>query len=57
MDYEWYIVGFVAINSLAIFGEMWFLTAGPVACIPMILAELPERKNCVNFFQKQNFDK
>ena len=25
---------------------MWFLTDGPVACIPMILAEFPERKNC-----------
>ena len=24
------------------FGEMWFLTAGPVVCTPMILAELPE---------------
>ena len=28
------------------FGEMWFLTAGPVVGIPMILAELPKRKNC-----------
>ena len=36
---------FVAINSFAIFGETWFLTAGPVVGIPMILAELPERKN------------
>ena len=39
---------------LAIFGEMWFLTAGPVVSIPMILAEFPERKNCGNFFKKHN---
>ena len=29
-------------NSLAIFDEMWFLTADPVVSIPMIIAELPE---------------
>ena len=27
---------FFAINSLGIFGELWFLTAGPVGRIPMI---------------------
>ena len=27
------------------FGEMWFLTAGQVVGISMILAEFPERKN------------
>ena len=41
-DYEWHIVGSIAINSLALFGEMWFLTAGPMAGLPMIVAELPE---------------
>ena len=42
----------MAINYLAIFGEVWFLTAGPAVSIPMILAELPERKNCGSFFKK-----
>ena len=46
--------GFVAINSLAIFGEMWFLTAGPVVSVPMILTELPEGKNCGSFFKKHH---
>ena len=27
---------------LAIFGEMWFLTARPVESFPMILSKLPE---------------
>ena len=45
---------FFAINYLAILGETWSLTAGPVVSIPMILAELPERKNCENFFKKHN---
>ena len=45
-----------AINSLALFGEMWFLTAGPVVTIPMILTDLPERENCGSFFKKHNFD-
>ena len=31
---------------------MWFLTAGPVVGIPLIVAELPERKNCGSFFKK-----
>ena len=37
---------------------MWFWTAGPVVCIPMILTELTEfpRKNCGNFFKKHNLD-
>ena len=43
-------------NSLAIYGEVWFLTAAPVVRIPMILAELPERKNCESFFKKHNRD-
>ena len=30
------------------------LAAGPVVSIPMILTELPERKNCGSFFKKQN---
>ena len=33
---------------------MWFLTADPVVCIPMVLTELPERKNCGSFFKKHN---
>ena len=48
-DYEGYIVWKIANNSLAIFGEMCFLTAGPGIGFPMILAELPETKNCANF--------
>ena len=31
-----------------------FLTAGPVVSIPMILAVLPERKNCGCFFKKHH---
>ena len=27
---------------LPFFGEIWFLTAGPVVSIPMTIAELPE---------------
>ena len=42
------------IDSLAIFGEMWFLTAGPVVGISMILAEFPERKNCRCTFKKHH---
>ena len=33
---------------------MWFLTDGLVVSVPMILAELPERKNCGSFFKKHN---
>ena len=33
---------------------MCLLTAGPVVGIPMILTELPERKNCGSFFKKHN---
>ena len=36
-DKPWYIVGYIAINSLAISDEMWFLTAGPVVGIPIDL--------------------
>ena len=35
---------------------MWFLTADPVVCIPMILTEFPQGKNCGSFFKKHNFD-
>ena len=28
----------VAVGYFAIFGGMWFLTADPVVCVPMILA-------------------
>ena len=34
----------IAINSLAILGKMWFLTAGPVVGRPMILTEFPPMK-------------
>ena len=33
---------YIAINSLAFFGVLWFSTAGPLVGCPMILAELPE---------------
>ena len=33
---------------------IWFLTAGPVVGIPLILAEFPERKNCGCIFEKHN---
>ena len=33
---------------------MLFLTADPVVCVPMVLEELPERKNCWSFFKKHN---
>ena len=49
-----YIVRYIAINSLALFGEMWFLTACPLEGIPVILAELPERKNFGSSFKKQS---
>ena len=45
-----------SINSLAITDEMWFLTADPVVCIPMILAEFLQGKHCGSFFKKHNFD-
>ena len=38
------------------FFVMWFLTAGPAVRTPMILTELPERKNCGSFIKKHNFD-
>ena len=50
------MVWFFAINSLALVGKVWFLTAGPVVCMPMILTELPETKNCGSFFEKHNCD-
>ena len=52
---KWYIVRKIAINFPALFGEMWFLTAGPVACIPMILTDLLQGKNCGSIFKKHNF--
>ena len=42
MNNEWYVVRYLAIDSFVIFGEMWFLTAGPVIGRPVIVAELPE---------------
>ena len=39
---------------LPFFGEMCFLTAGPVGRVPVILAELPEQKNRVCFFKKHH---
>ena len=53
-DIEWYIVRYIAIDSFAFSGEMWFLTAGPVVSIAMILAGLPDWKNCKCFFKKHN---
>ena len=43
---------FFAINSLAIFGEMWFLTAGPVVSIPMVLTKFPRGKELREFLQE-----
>ena len=40
---------YIAINSLAVSGEMWFLTAAPVVCKPMILTEFLQGKNCGSF--------
>ena len=48
--------GYIAINALAIFGEMWFLNAGPVVGIPMVLTEFPQGKHSGSFFKKHNFD-
>ena len=48
--------GHIAINCLAISDEMWFLTAGPVVSIPMILTEFPRGKHCGSFFKNQNSD-
>ena len=53
-DNEWYIVRCFAFDSFAIFGEMWFLTTGPVVGVPMILAELPQLENCGCFFKKHH---
>ena len=39
-------------NLPAIFDEVWFLTTGPVAGMPMILAEFSELKNCQCVFEK-----
>ena len=52
-NHEQYRVRYTANSSLALFGEMWFLTAGPVVGVPMILAELPERKNFGCFFRHE----
>ena len=40
MEHSW----IYAINSLAISDEMWFLTADPVVCTPMILTEFPKER-------------
>ena len=36
------------------FAEMWFLTADPAVCTPMILTEFLQGKNCGSFFKKHN---
>ena len=57
-NHKWFKVGYITkFNALAISDEMWFLTAGPVVCVPMVLTQLPQGKNCGNFFKKNNFDK
>ena len=40
------------IYSLAILGEMWFLTAGPMVCITMVLTEFPQGKELREFLQE-----
>ena len=52
-DCEWYIVWYIAINSLAIFGEMWFLTAFPVVCVPVVLTKFPREKELREFLQEE----
>ena len=42
------------IKFWAIVGGMWFLIAGAMIDIPIILAELPERKNCKCFFKEHH---
>ena len=37
---------------LPFFGEMWFLTAGPVVGIPMTFAEFPRVKELREFLQE-----
>ena len=54
--HQWYIGGYIAINSLAISDEMWFLTAFLVIRVPMIFAEFPQGKNCGSFFKMHNCD-
>ena len=44
----------ISIHFLAKWGELWFLTADPMASVPMILTEHSERKNCWSFFKKRN---
>ena len=51
-----YLVGFIAINSLAVCDEMWILTAFPMIRIPMFLAESPQRKHCMSFLKKHYCD-
>ena len=50
-DNKWHVVRYFAIDSFAFFGEMWFLTTGPLVSIPIIFAELPEWKNCGCFLR------
>ena len=52
MNHKWYIVRHIAISSLAISDEMWFLTVDAVVCIPMILTEFHQGENSRNFFKK-----
>ena len=43
-DHIWYTVGFFAISSLDISEEMWFWTADPVVCIPMVLTDFTMKR-------------
>ena len=43
---KWCIVRYIAINSLAISNEMWFLTAEPVVFIPMVLTWFTQWRHC-----------
>ena len=41
---EWYVVRCVAFDFLAIFGEMWFLTACPEATVPRSSQSFPSER-------------
>ena len=56
-NHKWYIVGYIAINSLALSDEKWFLTAVLLLYTPMILKEFHQGKNCGSFLKKHKFDK
>ena len=53
---KWYSVWYIAINSLAIFDEMWILTAFLVIRVATFFAEFPQWKHCKSFLKKHDND-